>query len=51
MKKCGTCSKTVTSEYIEFKCPSCGKSNVIRCGHCKETAKTYTCGECGFTGP
>ncbi|MCX6801399.1 MAG: zinc finger domain-containing protein [Candidatus Diapherotrites archaeon] len=51
MKKCGTCNTTITRDYINFKCPSCGKGQIVRCEHCKETAKTYTCTECGFMGP
>ena len=51
MKTCTTCNKIVTGEQIEFKCPGCGKTNIIRCEQCKRSAKTYNCKECGFEGP
>ncbi|MBN2127457.1 MAG: RNA-binding protein [Candidatus Diapherotrites archaeon] len=51
MKVCGSCNKEVSDDFVEFKCPSCGKSNIIRCLHCRATSKEYKCEECGFTGP
>ena len=51
MKTCTTCNKVVSSDHIEFKCPSCGKSTIIRCRHCSDSAKEYTCAECEFVGP
>ncbi|MGI6589124.1 MAG: zinc finger domain-containing protein [Candidatus Iainarchaeum sp.] len=51
MKTCTTCNKVVTSNHIEFKCPSCGKTNIVRCASCKEDSKEYKCKECGFVGP
>ena len=51
MKICTSCNKIVTKGHIEFKCPNCGKGNIVRCSHCRETVKTYTCKECGFVGP
>jgi len=51
MKVCGTCNKEVTNDYVEFLCPKCGKHKIIRCQHCRDTAKTYACPECGFIGP
>lgn len=50
MKKCISCNKTVTDDKTEFRCPSCGKETIIRCDHCKTTAKPYTCPNCGFEG-
>ncbi|MCL4388646.1 MAG: zinc finger domain-containing protein [Candidatus Marsarchaeota archaeon] len=41
----------MTSEYTEFKCPSCGKGNIIRCYHCREISNKYKCAECDFEGP
>jgi hypothetical protein len=51
MKICGTCNKIVTQNHTDFKCPSCGKAAIIRCNHCKESVRVYTCPECGFVGP
>jgi len=51
MKVCNTCNKEVTAGYVEFRCPRCGKSAIIRCTHCRNTAKAYKCAECGFMGP
>ncbi|MFA5931199.1 MAG: zinc finger domain-containing protein [archaeon] len=51
MKTCTSCNKTVTNNHVEFKCPNCGKSTIVRCEHCKQVSKEYTCKECGFVGP
>ena len=51
MKACSTCNKEVTSDFVEFRCPKCGKTAIIRCEACRKTAKTYNCSECGFEGP
>ncbi len=49
-KKCVSCGH-LTNEYTEFKCPSCGKGEIIRGRHCREISNTYRCAECGFEGP
>jgi hypothetical protein len=51
MKTCSSCNREVTSNYAEFRCPECGKSNIVRCQHCRETVKTYKCEKCNFVGP
>jgi len=51
LKVCGSCNREVTGDYVEFKCPECGKTRIIRCAHCRKSAKVYNCTECGFTGP
>ncbi len=52
-KKCSSCKTLITN--IEgsalFPCPKCGKTEIVRCRHCRETAVRYTCRECGFSGP
>ncbi len=50
MKVCTTCNRE-TQDFVEFRCPACGKSAIVRCQQCRQTAKTYRCEECGFTGP
>jgi predicted RNA-binding Zn-ribbon protein involved in translation (DUF1610 family) len=36
---------------VRFKCPSCGKTEVIRVKHDRKIAAPYKCKECGFEGP
>ena len=51
MKVCGTCNREVAEDYVEFRCPACAKSAIVRCFHCRQTVKSYKCPECGFEGP
>jgi len=51
MKTCTSCNKEVVSGYIEFKCPKCSKKTIIRCEHCRQTARKYVCAACEFEGP
>jgi predicted RNA-binding Zn-ribbon protein involved in translation (DUF1610 family) len=51
MKKCSSCGREVKQNYVEFKCPACGKTDVVRCNSCRILGTKYKCGECGFTGP
>ena len=50
---CVSCGKRVEAEtdWVEFNCPQCGKSRIIRCSKCKRLENTYKCPECGFRGP
>ena len=50
---CISCKKDVTNQAgsVKFKCPNCGKTEIIRCKHCREIVSKYKCPECGFTGP
>ncbi len=50
MKKCISCNKVVSNNKTEFKCPVCKKELIVRCDHCKATAKAYKCTSCGFEG-
>ena len=51
--RCTTCGLSVESEkiWVDFKCPSCGKTKIIRCERCKRLENPYTCEGCGFKGP
>lgn len=51
--KCGSCKARITNleGSAKFQCPSCGKSTIIRCKHCREIAAKYSCPECKFEGP
>ena len=51
MKACMSCNKEVSGNYLEFKCPKCLKSNIVRCDHCRSMSKEYKCVNCGFEGP
>ncbi len=50
---CLSCKRRITNlkGITRFKCPGCGKAEIIRCGHCKEIVTKYTCPQCGFVGP
>lgn len=50
-KRCQTCNKEVTDEFVEFSCPGCGEKKIVRCNICRKNNKEYSCKECGFTGP
>lgn len=52
-KVCSSCKKRITNTLgtTEFKCPNCGKTDIIRCKHCREIVAKYTCPNCEFTGP
>ncbi len=51
MKICNSCNKEVSGGYLEFKCPKCLKSTIVRCGNCRIMSKVYKCANCGFEGP
>lgn len=50
---CSCCGKKITNldGTAKFKCPECGKSEIIRCGHCRKIVAKYICPECKFEGP
>lgn len=50
---CNSCKQKITNQAgtTKFKCPNCGKYELVRCKHCREIAARYTCSECEFTGP
>ena len=52
-KFCSGCKKSIRniSGSASFKCPSCGKYEMIRCDHCRKISTRYTCPECNFEGP
>ncbi|MBU2523251.1 MAG: RNA-binding protein [Nanoarchaeota archaeon] len=47
--KCSSC-KIDFSAGVKFKCPSCRKETIARCGKCKKMNVKYDC-KCGFEGP
>jgi len=42
---------TNTLGTARFKCPSCGKQEIVRTRHMRQVAAKYSCAECGFEGP
>ncbi|MEK6940853.1 MAG: zinc finger domain-containing protein [Nanoarchaeota archaeon] len=50
---CISCNIELTNlaGSTRFKCPNCGKKEIIRCVHCREIAARYKCEECNFEGP
>jgi len=51
--RCTSCNKSIEAgkNWVEFKCPGCGKETIRRCELCKKTVNQYTCSGCGFIGP
>lgn len=51
--KCASCNSKLTNQTgsVIFKCPDCGKGEIARCYHCRETAARYVCKECSYSGP
>lgn len=50
LRNCSSCGRQ-TKDYVCFKCPNCGESEVVRCQSCRETLNPYVCGKCGNQGP
>jgi len=50
---CSSCKKRITNDAgtAKFKCPNCGKSEIVRCKQCRAIVVKYKCPECGFEGP
>lgn len=51
--KCTTCKEPVTNDLgtVRFKCPSCGKVDIVRSRNMRAIAARYVCHECNFAGP
>ena len=50
LKNCNSCGRQ-TKNFVAFKCPNCGESEIIRCQHCRETLNEFICTKCGAKGP
>ncbi|MEM4756100.1 MAG: zinc finger domain-containing protein [Candidatus Woesearchaeota archaeon] len=50
---CVSCKKKITTieGSVSFPCPSCTKTTIIRCGHCRAISAPYRCSSCNFEGP
>jgi len=51
--ECSSCGVKIETQknWVEFVCPSCGKSKIVRCERCKKLVNTYMCESCKFIGP
>ena len=43
--------KEMQTKSVKFKCPNCGKVDIVRDEHDRKIAAPYKCPECGFEGP
>ena len=52
-EKCSSCKVDISNQkgIIRFNCPNCGKTEIIRCEHCRKISTKYICKECNFSGP
>lgn len=50
---CNSCGKNLVSSdnFVQFECPNCGETEVIRCKKCRRKQNVYKCKNCGFEGP
>lgn len=49
---CTSCKTDVANQVcVKFRCPGCGKEEIIRCNHCRRIATRYVCRLCNFSGP
>jgi len=50
---CSSCKTKITNleGVARFKCPNCGKVEIIRCKKCRKIASKYSCPDCSFSGP
>jgi len=51
--RCISCKNEITNTdgSVEFPCPKCGETNIVRCGKCRTTCAPYKCLKCEFEGP
>ena len=49
---CTSCHTRITNQAgtVKFTCPSCTKTEIVRCPHCRKVSVKYTCPSCGMTG-
>jgi predicted RNA-binding Zn-ribbon protein involved in translation (DUF1610 family) len=51
--KCTSCGTRIENQknWVEFDCPSCSKTVIIRCEKCRTLMNVYECPDCKFQGP
>ncbi|MBR9699961.1 RNA-binding protein [Candidatus Woesearchaeota archaeon] len=52
-KVCSSTKERITNDAgsVEFACPQCSETNIIRSSRARTLAIKYKCEKCGFTGP
>ena len=52
-KLCQATKKRIENDpgAVVFKCPQCGKGEIVRSTFARVNAIKYLCHDCGFTGP
>ena len=50
---CTGCNRHImpNDKSVKFDCPECGTILMWRCQSCRESAASYTCKSCNFSGP
>jgi len=50
---CNSCGVNLLGDdnFVQFKCPECGKETIFRCSKCRRLSNEYICSKCGFVGP
>jgi predicted RNA-binding Zn-ribbon protein involved in translation (DUF1610 family) len=51
--KCVSCGVKIENQqnWVEFICPKCNKTKIIRCEKCRKLGNEYICNSCEFKGP
>lgn len=51
--KCSSCGVRIENQknWVQFECPGCGKTKIIRCEKCRSLMNVYECSNCSFRGP
>jgi len=51
--KCTSCGIRIENQknWVDFECPGCEKSRIIRCEKCRKLMNVYQCPKCEFIGP
>jgi len=53
VRKCSSCNRLIMprEKAVIFKCPNCGRVEIVRCTKCRKMSVPYECPVCGFKGP
>ncbi len=49
-KNCSSCGR-LTNQYVDFACPRCSETIIVRCDDCRKNYTRYRCSKCHFEGP
>ena len=50
---CSGCNRHImpNDKSVKLNCPECGEVLLWRCQSCRESASSYVCNSCKFSGP